>query len=60
MRSNLSSGLMMQAALLNLAGLCLRMLWSPLMTTRSQNEDGLQFVLQEEIWDLAVVVLERR
>ena len=30
------------------------------MTTRSQNEDGLQFVLQEEIWDLAVVVLERR
>ena len=59
MRSSLSSDLMMEAALLNLVALCSRMPWSRRMMRKSRKADDLLLVLRAEIWDWAVVLLER-
>lgn len=60
MRSNLSSDLMMQVALVNLAALYSPMPWSPPMMKKSRKADGLLLVLRAKIWDWALVVLEHR
>ena len=60
MQNSLSSDLMMQAVLLNSAAVCSPMPWSLQMMRKSRKADDLLLVLRAEIWDWAVVVLERR